>query len=677
MKIGLYKRLAIDGIRKNKWLYAPYIITGSVMVMMYYILGFLSETKTVQNMTGGQILTSILPLGSCIIAVFSVILLFYTNSFLVKQRYREFGLYNVLGMSKWNISKIMVFETFLVAIMSIIVGIISGIIFSKAAELVMLNLVNIEVNFGFSVGMKSLKNTLVVYGCIYFLLVLNSLIKVRRFNTLELINSNKVGESILKRNWLYGCVGVILLCIAYYLALSIKQPFAALTSFFKAVLLVIIGTYLVFISGSVVFCKLLQKNKKYYYKKNHFVSVSSMVYRMKRNGAGLASICILLTMVLVMLTSTMSLYLGIEYAVNKRCLNDINVTVYFENALGIEDENITALREKISEYNNGEKSLQDVRACEITGLITTKGMLVNVSENANMSNYNNIGYLTVVPITDYNNMMNDNISLSDDECLVYSERLDYVWDTFTLENGSTYVVKKQLTEYKTDDEAVASILPTVFVVVNDVERFVEPVKDIRDENGVLVTLYRWNYGFDIDKNTSEDKVVASIEDMFKDSSNKNTDVVYYSYHVQGKNNMREAFYDLYGSLLFIGIMLSFVFVIAAVVIIYYKQNLEGYEDSARFLIMQKVGMTKKDIKKSINSQVLTIFFLPLIMAGVHIAFAFPFVSKILVTFAMDNVRLMLIVNVVCFVVFGVFYSIVYKITSNAYYGIVSGKKHIN
>ena len=675
MRTGFYPKLAWDGIRKNKRLYFPYILTGGVMVMMYYILSYLIESPALAHMPGGSVLMTILPLGCVVIAVFSLLFLFYTNSFLIKQRYREFGLYNILGMDKRNLSKIMVWETLFVAVIAIASGLISGILLSKAAELVLLNLLKMEITYTFSIGLVTLRQAMLIYGGIYLLLLFNSLIKVGRSKPLELMQSSKVGERIPKRNWIFGALGVALLGVAYYLAASIEEPLAAFASFFIAVIMVIIGTYLVFISGSVVFCRLLQKNKKYYYKPNHFVLVSSMVYRMKRNGAGLASICILLTMVLVMISSTTSLYFGEEYSLKNRCPNDINITMTFDTIEGISDTNLNMLRDNIGQYSGEGVNLKGVRACEIPGLITEEGITIDTSSlvNFSTSTYNNVGYLSVLSIDDYNNMMGTNETLAEDECFVYCDRLNYQWDTFTMEYGTTYNVKAQLDEFQVDGDTAAMIMPTVFLVVDDIYAFSEPVKDMKNSIGNPVMMYDWRCGFDVETAKIENEISKNLKEMFRNMYIENNDA-FYSYSVQNREAVREAFYDVYGSLFFLGITLSIVFLLAAVLIIYYKQISEGYEDQSRFEIMQKVGMTKKDIRKSINSQMLTVFFMPLIFAGIHLVFAFPFLSKILVLFAMDNVLLIAIVNLICFVVFGLLYALVYKITSSSYYTIVSSRK---
>lgn len=675
MKFGFYPKLAWEGMRKNKRLYFPYILSGSIMVMMYYILSYLIESPSLAHMPGGSVLMTILPLGCIVIVVFSTLFLFYTNSFLIRQRYREFGLYNILGMDKRNIGRIMVWEGLFTAVLAIGSGLVIGILLSKAAELMLLNLLNMEITYTLSVGLVSLRQTPMIYGAIYLLLLCSSLIRVGRSKPLELMQSSRVGERIPKRNWLYGTAGVLLLGGAYYLAISIQEPLAALANFFVAVIMVIVGTYLVFMSGSVVFCRLLQKNKKYYYKPNHFVSVSSMVYRMKRNGAGLASICILLTMVLVMISSTTSLYFGEESSLKNRCPNDVNVTATFDRIEGIDGDNLDMLRERIREESGTGADLTGVRACEIPGLITEEGITIDTDSHINFSTstYNNVGYLSVISIDDYNDMMGTSETLAADECLVYCDRLSYQWDTFTMEYGDTFKVKEQLDEFQVDGDSAALVIPTVFLVVDDIYAFSEPVKDMKNSSGDPMMMYDWRCGFDVETEEAERQATADIREMFKNLYMDNEGAVH-SYSVQSRAAQRASFYDLYGSLFFLGIMLSIVFLLAAVLIIYYKQISEGYEDHARFGIMQKVGMTKKDIRRSINSQMLTVFFMPLLFAGIHLSFAFPFIAKMFLLFGFDNTLLSIAVSLLCFAVSGVFYALVYKITSNAYYTIVSGRK---
>lgn len=672
MKRDFYPKLAWSGIRKNKRVYFPYILTGGLMVMMYYILNYLVESPALVNIPGGSVLKTLFPLGCIVIAVFSLLFLFYTNSFLIRQRYREFGLYNILGMDKKNISRLMMWEVIFTALMSIIPGLICGIAFSKAAELVLLNLLDMEISFTLTIGLNSIVNSLLIYTAIYTVLLINSLIKVKRSKPLELMQSSKVGEKDMKLTPLLAVLGVVLLGAAYYLAVSIEEPVTALLVFFIAVIMVIIGTYLLFISGSVSLCRLLQKKKKYYYNPKHFVSVSSMVYRMKRNGAGLASICILLTMVLVTISSTATLYFGEEDSIKNRYPNSINIMVSYDSIDGIEDKNLDVLKNEIKNFAPSNTDMTGMRFALTSGLFTDDGIIINYQNANGIISYDDIGYLYAISLDDYNKMMNTDKTLSENECLIYCDRLTTQWDTFTLEYGNTYKVKERLTQFTEDNEAVIRTTANAYIIVKDIYSFAKPVFDLKNESGQSMIEYEWKCGFDCESTEKELAARDNVYAALKSHVTGNDSVR--QFYVQSREAQKSSFFELYGSLFFLGIILSFVFLLAAVLIIYYKQISEGYEDQGRFEIMQKVGMTKKNIRKSINSQMLTVFFLPLITAGMHLAFAFPCISKVLEMFAFNDTLLNISVTFICFAAFGVFYTIVYKITSGSYYSIVSGKK---
>lgn len=671
MKIGFYPHLAWDGIRKNKRLYIPYILTGSLMVMMYYILSYLVESPTTTEMAGARTLATLLPLGCVVIAIFSLLFLFYTHAFLIKQRYREFGLYNVLGMDKHNLSRLLVWENLFTAALSLGIGLIGGIAFSKGAELIFLNLLHGTINYRLQIGVISLRQTVTIYAVLYLLPCLYSLGKLRFSKPLALMQSSSVGERIPRFTGLYGLLGVVLLGVAYYMAVSIEEPATALFYFFVAVVLVIVGTYLVFISGSVAFCRLLQKNKRYYYKPNHFVSVSSMVYRMKRNGAGLASICILLTMVLVMLSSTATLYFGEEDSLQNRYPYGINVKIDFHTLDGISDAYLDILRADIVEYAPANTDLTGTRYAYSAGQFTEDGIVLDYTHVDNVD-YDRVGYLYVTSLADYNAMMGENKTLAEDECFLYSDRLSFQWENFTVEFGNTYRVKERLTYFREDGDALAMTMPSLYLVVNDLHAFSEPLQNAQNDHGDILLTYEWLLGFDCADPDREIAVRDAVENVILENTDDDHSWEYYYVHSQQEK--RAGFFQMYSSLFFLGIMLSVVFLLAAVSIMYYKQLSEGYEDQKRFDIMQKVGMTPRDIRESIHSQMLTIFYMPLVVAGVHLSFAFPFVAKILELFAFTNLWLNIGVTAACFLLFGLLYAIVYKITSEVYYSIVCGKK---
>lgn len=677
MRIHVYPKLAWEGIQKNKRLYVPYIAMGALMVMMYYLLRFLQDSPVIGVMRGAVTLLTVLPMGYAVIAIFSIIFLFYTNSFLIRQRYREFGLYNILGMNKQNVCMIMVWESIFVGGLAIVTGLAAGILLSKGAELVLFNLVHMDISFDLRISAVSVFYTITGYIIIYLILLLNSVIKVWFAKPLDLLKSNRVGEKMPKRTWVYAAVGMVLLGAAYYLAVSIKEPLTALMYFFLAVIMVIIGTYALFMAGSVVLCRILQKNKRYYYQPNHFISVSSMMYRMKRNGAGLASICILLTMVLVMLSSTTSLYFGIEDSLVGRYPHSVNVVVGFSDVEDLNSENLKKLYEAVRENSPEVKETDCYTVGGTSGLFSDQGINLDVtSVDVSINDYEQVGTLQVMSLEEYNRLCDADETLNADECLLYANRITYDSDTFTIVDGSSYKVKKMLDNCVKDGDLDSMMNPSMIMVVPDFEECLKTVSDFRTRTEGTVMALRWKCGYDVESTEQETKEAEAIEEsLARLSETKSVDgLIFYS--VDSREDNRESFYDLNGSLFFLGIVLSTVFLLAAVMIIYYKQLSEGYEDYTRYEIMQKVGMTKQDIRKSINSQMLTVFFSPLLMAGLHLCFAFPFLWKIMMMFGLNNRTLIIAITVICYIIFGIFYAVVYKITSNLYFHIVSGNKRV-
>lgn len=667
---ALYRRLAWEGIRKNKRLYTPYLLTGSIMVMIFYILDAMSRDSLVSYVRGSAFVAEVMTLGSIVIGVFSVLFLFYTNSFLVRQRYKEFGLYNVLGMDKGNIGRVMFWENLYVALITLVCGSVLGIAMYKAAELGLLNLLHQPLNYTISVNLPALGATALVYGCIFLLLLFNSLIRVRRAKPLELIKTANVGERFPKYIWAEALLGLVMLGGAYYLAVTIQEPLSALLWFFTAVILVILATYALFMAGSVALCRLLQKNKRYYYKANHFVSVSSMAFRMRRNGAGLASICILLTTVLVMLVSTTSMYVGGDDSIKARYPYEINVECHAETWADMVD---TSVLEAAILEQTGDTTLHSYRCGQISGLLTASGLYWDSETyGQKLTSYDQIGTLTVVPLEDYNRMMGADETLEDDECLLYSTRLRFHWNSFALEGGPALRVKEVLSQGFESGNTAAMITPTVMLVAKDPESFLATA-ETGDASRGRGTILWWNCGIDLSDTTHEAEIAAAIADSLVQLRESGKAGIL-GISVENRADGKGSFFELNGSLLFLGLMLSLVFLFAAVLIIYYKQLSEGYEDRARFTIMRKVGMTQRDIRATINSQMLTVFAAPLLLAGVHMLFAFPFLWKILMLLNLFNKALIARVAVLCYLVFALAYALVYKLTSNSYYTIVSGAK---
>lgn len=675
MNTFLYPRLAVGGIKKNKRLYIPYILTAVGMVMMYFIMHSLSASPTIRGLHGGGNIGFVLSLGKFVIALFALLFLTYTNTFLIRRRNREYGLYNVLGMGKSGIAHITVWESVIVAVIGLTGGIALGIALSKLAELMLLRMLRLEVDYSITISIDSVLFTLMIFVAIFALLLLKSLWQIFRTDPIELVRSESYGEKPPRANWIITLLGAVLLAVAYYLAVTIVDPVAATVVFFVAVIMVIVATYLLFISGSVTICRALQRNKKYYYKKQHFASVSSMVFRMKRNGAGLASICILSTMVLVMISFTSSLFIGSEGVLHNRYPQDITISVHPENLsdflFDYENDFITAFEKSIDEKGITPKNV--ISAKRVTATTVQRGDKLLMEESVPTSDYHLYRNIFFFSCDSYEKMTGTAVHVDKGEAIVLPIDCEWTYDSFNFENCHF----RLRTDYPAEvgsDEAIKKYsiiggmaMPYFIVIINDFDEL-RPIDN--DAELKYRCNYIWSYSFDTDADND-----AEYE-LYLDIHNEVGDILdgvsgfYYTTRAIAAD--RTDYYSTFGGLFFLAIMLSIVFIFAAVLIIYYKQLSEGYEDQSRFEIMQKVGMTKSDIKKSVNSQIITVFYAPLLFSGLHLLFAFPLINKIMLLCGMTDTKLAIIVTAAAFVVFAVFYALIYKLTAGAYYRIVSG-----
>ncbi len=662
MKGLLSIRLAWSGIRKNRKLYVPYLLTVIGMVMMSYIMQALSYAPALHAMKGGSQLETILSLGKLVIAVFAAIFLLYTNSFLIRRRYREFGLYNVLGMDKNALCRVAFWENLIVAVIGLAVGLALGTLLYKLAELGLVNMIRGQVDDSFVVEPESLEFTLVIFAVIFALIMIRSLIQVRHTRPLELLRSESAGEKPPRANYLLGLLGLGLLGVAYYMAVTISNALSAFTWFFVAVLMVIAGTYLVMISGSVVLCRLLQKWKGYYYKKQHFVSVSSMAYRMKRNGAGLASICILATMVLVMISSTGSLYIGAEDAIAVRYPYDSTVKLYFGRLDELDDRNVEKIQRTMERTLEAQKVTPTAekifRYVSVSGALLEDRLVTDYTEVNAVMNYNQVYSLYLLSQADYNQMYGTDIALQPGQAMV--RVYNGSWNGSHIQVGALEldVVGQLPCGLEMED---MTLVPSLVLVVSDLQQASVP------EECNMIFFCGYDFGLPEEETLAAHRALeAAVKALASEQK--------IHCRVECPIVERQDFYITFGGLFFIGMILSAMFIAAAALIIYYKQVSEGYEDQSRFAIMRKVGMTRQDIKKSVNSQILTVFFIPLLLAGVHLAFAFPMVWKILTMFSLTNKRLAICTNIGAFLIFCVFYVVIYRFTAHAYYRIVSGQE---
>ncbi|MEE1449207.1 ABC transporter permease [Faecalitalea cylindroides] len=661
MSKTFYFRLAFDNLKKNAKMYIPFVLSCILTIMMYYMVSSLSMNPNMMNMIGGDVMQQILSLGIYVITVFAVIFLFYTNSFLIKRRKREFGLFNILGMEKKHLSIVIALESMIVFLVSMVLGIGIGILLDKAFYLLIAKMLNASIALGFYISYQSIVNSIILFFIIFLLMYVFSLIQINLSNPIELLHGDQHGEKEPKTKWLLALIGLICLGTGYYMSVSIQDPVTAFAFFMVAVILVVIGTYMLFTAGSIVILKLLRKNKRYYYKTNHFISVSNMIYRMKQNAVGLGNICILSTMVLVMLSTTISLWVGMNDIIETRFPRDITVSInsvdsnqalytiddmnYAIEQAGIQtDDELVYRTLSVSAFNQGNTY--------------TFG-----NENMSLQDISNVVVLYFITLDDYNRTEGTNVSLAPDEVLVFPSGKQFDHKTIDIASN-TFKVKGILDSIKADSNYSANLQNSMFVVVDSMDTLFM-IDDLQKQAyGDNASYIHTSYDFNLSK--SEKMSVKEATDAL--IANYPGDTTYMMVDTQEGNY--EDLLSLYASFLFIGIFLSFLFIMATVLIMYYKQITEGYEDKKRFEIMQKVGLNKREVKKTINSQVLTVFFLPLVVAAIHIVFAFPMIEKMLRLLYLDNTNLYIMTTVICFGVFALVYVLIYFLTSKVYYGIV-------
>lgn len=656
MNKTFYMKLSFSNIKKNSKNYIPYILTCIGTILMFYNMCYLVNVKDMGNVSDSGTLKYLLFLGAIITGIFAFIFLFYTNSFLIKQRKKEFGLFNILGMEKRHIVKIMFLETLFISLISLVVGILGGIAFSKLLALLLFKLINFNVVFGFEIPIKAVVITIGLFSTIFIVNLIYNILQVHMANPIELLRGGSVGEKEAKTKYFSAIVGVISLGIGYYLALKVKSPLEALTCFFIAVMFVILGTYNLFNAGSIALLKYLRKNKNYYYKTNHFISVSGMIYRMKQNAAGLANICILSTAVIVTLSTTVSLYVGMEDVLRTRFPR--NIIVRGSDISDIEAEKIEGIiNEQTTKADISVENIYSIRDMSFLTFQDGANFTLMTEENYLNSNATILEFIT---LDEYNKMENKNASLDKGEALVYELQGEIVGDTISL-NDYKLNIKERLNSFKYEDNG-SSMSNTYFIVVDSLEEIQQIHKVLEGEEDMPELSYY--YGFDVDADSeTQINLTTSLRNAVSDLD--------LSLGIEGPEIYRAEFYTLYGGLFFLGLFIGLLFIMATVLIIYYKQIAEGFDDKDRFEIMQKVGMSHSEIKKSIHSQVLTVFFLPLITAIIHIAFAFNIITKMLSMFNLSNISLFATCTAATILVFTFFYGIVYSLTARTYYKIVS------
>ena len=670
-------------MKSNRRFYLPYILTVIGTAAAFYIMAAIvsdpgSKELAAGTSNGPMYVSMFMTLGMFVLGLFSCIFLLYTNSFLMKRRQKELGLYSVLGMSKTNIAGIMVFEALYIALIGIGGGIAVGILLTKLVSLALFRLMRLPVPFGFSVQPIAIIIVVLFFAGLILLTLLANLAKVGRSRPVELLRGGNVGEKEPKANWFLTIVGVLFLGAGYAAAMLVDNPGMAVAVYFLAVFAVIIGTYCLFTSVSIAVLKALRRNKRYYYKAKHFISVSGMLYRMKRNAVGLANICILCTMVMVMVSGTLSLYLGSEEQVNVHCPSDVVVeTTYYASSAEDHVYNEETGEETIEYHTPYDAAAMDAWFEDYFAghkLTPSAAKAVEYYSFTAVDSEDHVSLVTAVTAETYAQLTGEAApELAPGEALAHVPSGYKFGDglNFLDKDGNTlsiqFVGEAQLSSAQVElNTAILSQSEDddIVLVVPDTAALLELVAG--QENGSYV--WRGQYDFD----ASDEALAAMVDDYFAASSEGDgVDAGYYDVlRIDLRSETERDVYGLSGGFLFLGVFLGIVFLMATVLIIYYKQVSEGYEDNARFEIMRKVGLSEREARRAIRSQILTVFFMPILVAAIHIAFDFNLVVLLLRLFSLTNVKLTALCTLGTLLVFCAVYAVVYALTARSYYKIV-------
>ena len=679
MNSKIYGKLAVTNLKNNGKSYVPYILASAFSVMMYFIMDNLYRNRSLVEK--GSPLAIMLSYADAVLLIFSVIFLFYINSFLIKRRKKELGIYNILGMGKGHLGKMLFLESVITTVTSIIGGILAGILLGKLVYLVLLKILHLKRNIVYMISPVSIGITAAIFGGIFFVIFLYNLVQMKLSNPIELLRGGNTGEREPKTKWLMTIIGIACLAGGYYISLTTKEPLQALGQFFIAVLLVVVGTYALFMAGSITLLKILRRKKSYYYKTRHFTAVSGMIYRMKQNAVGLANICILSTMVLVMVSMTVSLYGGMNDVITTRFPYEAQITSSGINQK--EEEQIEEIIKNMTKKNHTVPTSQiRFHMGRFTTVYNSKTKKFDMMAAGDYAN-SNVADLVMIPLSDYNQTEGKNVNLKENEVLLYhrnhnrnDNRSHKKSDTNTQKdkkviqlNNRSYKVVDELDRLAIAKADTTSFIDGWYVVVKDSSIVTSYLKDIYENSNIYDELKEYygkiQYSYSFNLNGSRANRAKTAKSIQKQLQKKITNC-----SVESRELSRESFYELYGGFLFIGIFLGIIFLMATTLIIYYKQISEGYDDRERYQIMQKVGMSKKEVRQSIRSQVLLVFFLPLIMAVIHLAFAFKIITKLLSVLNLTNVSLFFMYTVGTVAVFAVIYAIIYSITAKEYYKIL-------
>ena len=690
MNKGFYLKMAWGNIRKNRNIYLPYLLAASVMTALFYIQGSLCDMVDISSMKGKRMMSSLLGISTPITGIFSLVILFYVNSFVMKQRKKEFGLYNVLGMEKRHLVRLMSVEILLVAVFSLVFGISGGALFSQLFFLIFYKMIRMEADLTMVIPRGAVTETLTLFGILFCLVLLYDIVAVIRTRPVELLKSESQGEREPKVHGLAALIGVAALTGGYVIAQKVESPMEAMLWFFAAALLVIIGTYGLFMAGSIALLKWMKKRECFYYRPSSFISVSGMLYRMKQNAAGLAGICILSTMVMVTIGASLCIFSGVGEGVRQEYPREYFLQMHYSEDLKPETYQDTTsdvkklVEAQMEENGSRVENMLSYTRCNMVYRKGKDGYEAEMGDLADTNDYENLVYVQYLLREDYEANTGKKIEIPDDVAAFYESEEGLIPGE-TLLFGDYSIKGKRLEEpvetavaswYSGIKKRVQVLLPGI----EEMEKLTESLgKNFETYYGLeegegpgAMYFLGWNWYFDISgKQEPAEEFLEKLRSSWE--TEKASEWAYIS-TFQNRTEEEEYLFQEYGTILFIGFFLGLVFLLATVLIIYYKQVTEGYDDRKRFVIMQDIGLSQAEVKKTIRTQVLLVFFLPLGAAGLHMAMAFKVLVKMMALFSAYNIKLFSLCIGLTVAVFALVYFLVYTVTARIYYKIVSNAR---
>ena len=690
MNKGFYLKMAWGNIRKNRNIYLPYLLAASVMTALFYIQGSLCDMVDISGMKGKRMMSSLLGISTPITGIFSLVILFYVNSFVMKQRKKEFGLYNVLGMEKRHLVRLMSVEILLVAVFSLVFGISGGALFSQLFFLIFYKMIRMEADLTMVIPRGAVIETLTLFGILFCLVLLYDIVAVIRTRPVELLKSESQGEREPKVHGLAALIGVAALTGGYVIAQKVESPMEAMLWFFAAALLVIIGTYGLFMAGSIALLKWMKKRERFYYRPSSFISVSGMLYRMKQNAAGLAGICILSTMVMVTIGASLCIFSGVSEGVREEYPREYFLQMHYSEDLKPETYQDTTsdvkklVEAQMEENGSRVENMLSYTRCNMVYRKGKDGYEAEMGDLADTNDYENLVYVQYLLREDYEANTGKKTEIPDDVAAFYESEEGLIPGE-TLLFGDYSIKGKRLEEpvetavaswYSGIKKRVQVLLPGI----EEMEKLTESLgKNFETYYGLeegegpgAMYFLGWNWYFDISgKQEPAEEFLEKLRSSWE--TEKASEWAYIS-TFQNRTEEEEYLFQEYGTILFIGFFLGMIFLLATVLIIYYKQVTEGYDDRKRFVIMQDIGLSQAEVKKTIRTQVLLVFFLPLGAAGLHMAMAFKVLVKMMALFSAYNIKLFSLCIGLTVAVFALVYFLVYTITARIYYKIVSNAR---